>query len=117
MNKENSQFKTQRCPSRTEKAEWHTENKSEISKCHRNTPDGLENFLNKVVQSPLGTGTKLAQNSTEGGGHQYIYFFKKHYTLCSSFIQSSCIQEKKDSIHWPNSVLRKAEINTSVGLT
>ena len=96
MNKENSQFKTQGCPSRTEKAQWHKESKSEKSKCHRNTPDGLENFLNKAVRSPLGTGAELAQNSTGGGGHQHIYFFKKHYTLCSTFIQSSCIEKKKD---------------------
>lgn len=83
MNKENSQFKTQGCPSRTEKAQWHKESKSEKSKCHRNTPDGLENFLNKAVRSPLGTGAELAQNSTGGGGHQHIYFFKK--TLHSMF--------------------------------
>lgn len=43
MNKENSQFKTQGCPSRTEKAEWHTESKLEESKCRGNAPHGLEN--------------------------------------------------------------------------
>lgn len=69
MNKENSQFKTQGCPSRTEEAEWHTESKLEKSKCHRNTPDGLENFLNRAVPSPLGTVAKLAQDSAEGSGH------------------------------------------------
>lgn len=80
MNKENSQFKTQGCPSRTEKAEWHTESKCEKSKCHRNTPDGLENFLNKVVRSPLGTGTKLAQNSTKEVGTN-IFTSLKNNTL------------------------------------
>lgn len=81
MNKENSQFKTQRRPSRTEKAEWHTESNLEKSKCHRNTPDGLENFLNWTMPFPLGRGVKLAQNSTEGAGHQHIYFSNKLYSM------------------------------------
>lgn len=84
MNKENSQFKTQRRPSRTEKAEWHTESNLEKSKCHRNTPDGLENFLNwtmpfqweevlswpKIPPKELGTNTFTSQIN---------------YILCSSF--------------------------------
>lgn len=69
MNKENSQFKTQGCPSRTEKAEWHTESKLEESKCHCNPPHGLENFLSSLVLLLLGTGVKLAQNCTKEVGH------------------------------------------------
>lgn len=77
MNNENSQFKTQGCPSRTEKAEWHTESKLEESKYHHNTPDGLEKFLNRSVLFPLGIGAKLAQNSTKGAGYKHIYLKKE----------------------------------------
>lgn len=76
MNKENSQFKTQGCPSRTGKAEWHTESKLEQSKCHQNTPDVSENFLNRSVLFLLGAGAKLAQNSPKDAGHKQIYFLK-----------------------------------------
>lgn len=69
INKENSQFKTQGCPSRTEKAEWHTESKLEESKCHCNTPHGLENILNTSVLFLLRAGVKLTQNSTKGVRH------------------------------------------------
>lgn len=84
MNKENSQFKTQGCPLRTEKAEWHTENKLEESKCQCNTSRGLENFLDSFVVFPLGTGDKPARNSTKGVRRKHIYFFK-NYTLCSIY--------------------------------
>jgi hypothetical protein len=80
MNKENSQFKAQGCPSRTEKVEWHTESKLEESECHHNTPDGSKNFVNRSVQFLLGTGAKLAQSFTKGAGHTFTS--KK---LCSAF--------------------------------
>lgn len=86
MNKENSQSKTQGCPSRAEKAEWHTESKSEESKCHCKSPHALENFLNCSALCLLGTGLNWPKILPKELG-QHIYFLK-NYTPCSSFIQS-----------------------------